>query len=191
MVHTLDFLRVSAIFMPSYLKLLSSRKVPLSFILILPFVLQIVAAVGLTAINRSYLKLEITESILINYQEITKAKIRQIVASGIHLTIDDFGTGYSSLSYLHQFPFSMLKIDRSFIHNLGDNDENLEIVKAITGLAHNLGMDVVAEGVETKKQLEQLFRIGCQKIQGYFFSPPLNSTEATNFLANDFSQHLG
>jgi diguanylate cyclase (GGDEF)-like protein len=152
---------------------------------------QIEKTIDEIGINRSCLKLEITESILINYQEITKAKIRQIVASGIHLTIDDFGTGYSSLSYLHQFPFSMLKIDRSFIHNLGENDENLEIVKAITGLAHNLGMDVVAEGVETKKQLEQLLRIGCKKIQGYFFSPPLSSTEATNFLANDLSQYLG
>jgi diguanylate cyclase (GGDEF)-like protein len=136
-----------------------------------------------TGIERHRLKLEITESILLSYQEVTKAKIRQIVASGIKLSIDDFGTGYSSLSSLHQFPFSTLKIDRSFIHNLNENSKNIEIVEAITVLAHKLGMDVIAEGVESSNQLEELYKIGCEKVQGNFFSLPLTAREATIFLA--------
>jgi diguanylate cyclase (GGDEF)-like protein len=143
-----------------------------------------------TGIARNLLRLEITESILLSYQEVAKAKMRQMVDSGIKLTIDDFGTGYSSLSSLQQFPFSTLKIDRSFIHNLHENNKNLEIVEAITVLAHKLGMDVVAEGVESSKQLEQLYRIGCENIQGNVFSLPLSSREVTSFLASALSTAL-
>lgn len=135
-----------------------------------------------TGIDVSRLKLEITETMLMSYGESTKEKLRLLKNLGINLAIDDFGTGYSSLSYLHQFPVNTLKIDRSFISRLGPNGENLEIVEAITVLAHKLGMDVIAEGVETTTQLEQLYNIGCEQVQGFLFSPPVTTSQATDLI---------
>ena len=102
---------------------------------------------------------------------------------GVQLAMDDFGTGYSSLSNLHRFPINTLKIDRSFITHMVENNENAEIVRTISGLAHNLGMDVVAEGVETREQLEILRGLGCQFGQGYFFSKPIDSKGAEDFIS--------
>ena len=125
------------------------------------------------------LKLEITESLFISHTEATRFKLRRLRSRGIQLSIDDFGTGYSSLSYLYRFPINTLKIDRSFICRLGSNGENAEIVEAIVVLAHKLGMDVVAEGVETLEQLEKLRAIGCEQAQGYLFSPPVPAEKVT------------
>jgi len=119
------------------------------------------------------LKLEITESLLMENTETARAMFLQLQALDVELVMDDFGTGYSSLSYLHQFPINAVKIDRSFISRLGSDGENLEIVRAIVTLAHSLGMTVTAEGVETAEQIALLRALGCEYIQGYYFSEPV------------------
>ena len=133
-----------------------------------------------TGLDAHSLKLEITESVLVENPESATIMLLQLQALGIRLSIDDFGTGYSSLSYLSRFPIDTLKIDRSFIDGMDIDAEKIEIVRTILALACNLGMDVVAEGVETKKQLHQLNVLNCDFGQGYFFSKPLDSetTEA-------------
>ena len=116
-----------------------------------------------------------------NVQE-TIDTLLQIRAMNIQLSIDDFGTGYSSLSYLYRFPVNTLKIDRSFVSRINSNNENFEIVGAIITLAHALGMDVIAEGVETADQFTQLRKLRCEFGQGYFFSKPLNSASVAAML---------
>lgn len=136
-----------------------------------------------TGLERQCLTLEITESTIMNDTEATRFRLKQLKSSGISLSIDDFGTGYSSLSYLHRFPINTLKIDRSFVQNLNPKGENTEIIEAIILLAHKLGMDVVAEGVENPAQLKQLHLLGCQQFQGYFFSRPLTASQAKTLLS--------
>jgi diguanylate cyclase (GGDEF)-like protein len=138
-----------------------------------------------TQLDPRCLKLEITESVVMENAEIAKSMLMQLRALGVKLSIDDFGTGYSSLSYLHRFPVNTLKIDRSFISNMSAGDENTEIVRTITTLANNLGMDVVAEGVETEKQLAQLKEMRCEYGQGYLFSRPLTVEAATQLLQQE------
>ena len=122
------------------------------------------------------LKLEITESSLMeNVSAVTKV-LERLKERNIKLCIDDFGTGYSSLSYLRYLPVDTVKIDRSFIEP-EINNTNYDIVKAIVNLAHSLGLDVIAEGIETKTQLEMLRCLGCEYGQGYFFAYPMNSSE--------------
>jgi diguanylate cyclase (GGDEF)-like protein len=128
------------------------------------------------------LKVEITESVLIQNTDTAAVILEQLKARNIQVCIDDFGTGYSSLSYLHRFPIDTLKIDRSFIMRLGEGVENQEIVKAIVNLGINLGLTVVAEGVETSEQLDFLKRIGCHYGQGYLFSRPIDSQTMTQQL---------
>ncbi len=137
-----------------------------------------------TEVAPSSLKLEITESVIMETTEAASAKIMQLQALGIQFSIDDFGTGYSSLSYLYLFPTQTLKIDRSFINKIDIDSEQLEIVRTIVSLACNLGMNVVAEGVETVKQLAQLQALNCEYGQGYFFSKPVNSQAATALLTS-------
>ena len=114
--------------------------------------------------------------------DVARSKLRQIKQSGVQLSIDDFGTGYSSLSCLHRFPIDTLKIDRSFIQQLQPTQDNLEIVEAIVGLAHKLGMTTVAEGVETSSQFHQLQQIGCERVQGFLFSRPVEASQMTTIL---------
>jgi diguanylate cyclase (GGDEF)-like protein/PAS domain S-box-containing protein len=125
------------------------------------------------------IKLEITESMVMNKVESTITTLTQLKSIGVETSIDDFGTGYSSLSYLPRFPISTLKVDRSFVNSLIENNENLEIVRTIVMLAHNLKMKVVAEGVESTEQLAQLRRMKCEFGQGFFFSRPLSGEEAS------------
>ncbi|HSS22206.1 MAG TPA: EAL domain-containing protein [Pyrinomonadaceae bacterium] len=132
-----------------------------------------------TQLNPSCLRLEITESVVMENAEMATSTLFQLRKLGVHLSIDDFGTGYSSLSYLHRFPVNNLKIDRSFIGRMAQGDENSEIVKTICTLANNLGMDVVAEGLETREQLELLRSLKCEYGQGYLFSRPVGAEEAT------------
>ncbi|OLP15798.1 GGDEF domain-containing protein [Leptolyngbya sp. 'hensonii'] len=124
------------------------------------------------------LKLEITESAIMRNPETAEIVLQQLKDLGIQLCIDDFGTGYSSLAYLHRFPIDVLKIDRSFVNRMNGDDEQLAIVRAIVTLAWNLGMSVVAEGVETMEQVSQLRSLNCEQAQGYFFSKPLNRQAA-------------
>jgi diguanylate cyclase (GGDEF)-like protein/PAS domain S-box-containing protein len=133
------------------------------------------------------LKLEITESAVMENVETATKMLNQLRELGVQLAMDDFGTGYSSLSNLHRFPINTLKIDRSFITRMVENNENAEIVRTISGLAQNLGMDVVAEGVETREQLDILRSLGCQYGQGYFFSKPLDALRAEAFICETYS----
>jgi len=143
---------------------------------------QILRETGLSPYS---LKLEITESILMENAESAAAMLLQLRALGVQLYIDDFGTGYSSLGYLHRFPVDALKIDRSFINRMGTNGENSEIVQTVMTLARNLEIDVVAEGVETAEQLAQLRAMGCKhgQGQGYFFSKPVDAQTAQALIA--------
>lgn len=125
-----------------------------------------------TELAGQYLKLEITESVLMSHAEAAIATLSHLKELGIQLAIDDFGTGYSSLSYLHRFPIDTLKVDRSFIQRIDVDGEQLAIVRTIITLAWNLGMEVVAEGVETSRQLAQLRALRCEYAQGYLFSKP-------------------
>ncbi|MBD1913194.1 MULTISPECIES: EAL domain-containing protein [unclassified Leptolyngbya] len=134
-----------------------------------------------TQIPRECLKLEITESCILETFTSEAQVLKRIKALGIRLCIDDFGTGYSSLSRLHEFPIDTLKIDRSFVQRLNQN--SLETVQMILTLAHGLGMDVVAEGIETETELEILRRLGCEFGQGYWYAPPLDATQAFAWLA--------
>jgi diguanylate cyclase (GGDEF)-like protein/PAS domain S-box-containing protein len=125
-----------------------------------------------TGLNPEYLVLEITESMAMDFDYSIKV-LRQLKDIGVGISIDDFGTGYSSLSYLKTFPIDYLKIDRSFVRDIVEDDNDVNIVKAIITLAHNLNLEVIAEGVETKEQLEFLKKYNCDKIQGYLFSKPI------------------
>ncbi|MBV9389011.1 MAG: EAL domain-containing protein [Chroococcidiopsidaceae cyanobacterium CP_BM_ER_R8_30] len=124
------------------------------------------------------LKLELTESAIVENVESATGMLAQLRKLGVQLCMDDFGTGYSSLNYLHRFPIDMLKIDRSFVSRMSFDNENSEIVRTIVTLAHNLGMNVTAEGVETAEQLALLKELKCEYGQGYFFSKPVNSEAA-------------
>ncbi|WP_299412246.1 EAL domain-containing protein [Acaryochloris sp. IP29b_bin.148] len=130
------------------------------------------------------LKLEITESAIMENSDSAAKVLEQLRARHIHLSIDDFGTGYSSLSYLHRFPVDTLKVDRSFINRLDAADGNTAIVQAIVTLAQTMGMDVVAEGIETTGQQVQLQKLGCEYGQGYLFCKPVNAELAGEMLAS-------
>lgn len=135
-----------------------------------------------TELDGHSLKLEITESVAMKDVEATIALLLRLRSLNLRLSIDDFGTGYSSLSYLHRFPVDTLKVDRSFVSRMGDTGEDAAIVQTIVILSHTLGMDVVAEGVETAAQQAQLQTLNCEYGQGYFFSQPLDSEAAAALL---------
>ncbi len=137
-----------------------------------------------TNLPGKFLKLEITESVLIDNLETVTEIILHLRKQEIQFSIDDFGTGYSSLSYLHRFPVDTIKIDRSFVSQMQANGENSAIVKAIITLAHMLNMDVIAEGIETTSQLAQLKLLQCEYGQGFFFSKALCQKDAEAFIAN-------
>jgi PAS domain S-box-containing protein/diguanylate cyclase (GGDEF)-like protein len=139
---------------------------------------QIDQTLGETGLDGHYLKLEITESCLLENAEAAAILLWQLRDRNIQLSIDDFGTGYSSLSYLHRFPVNTLKIDRSFVSRMGAGGKDAEIVKVIVALAHNLGMSVTAEGIETAQQLAQLKALQCERGQGYFFAKPIDNGAA-------------
>jgi diguanylate cyclase (GGDEF)-like protein/PAS domain S-box-containing protein len=134
-------------------------------------------------LTQNTLMLEITESVLMERPESMTLTLEKLRSLGVQLHIDDFGTGYSSLSYLHRFPINALKIDHSFVSRMGI-DENLEIVRTIMNLARNLGMEVIAEGVETKEQVAQLKALSCDYAQGFYFSRPVESRLAQRLIAS-------
>jgi diguanylate cyclase (GGDEF)-like protein/PAS domain S-box-containing protein len=142
-------------------------------------------ALGESGLPPERLELEITESVLLLEDEGTVRGLHQFRALGARISLDDFGTGYSSLSYLRSFPFDKLKIDRSFVSDLGCKPDCLAIVRAINGLARSLGMVTLAEGVETEEQMELVIAEGCTEIQGFLLSPPRAPEELARFFAPD------
>ncbi|NJK55498.1 MAG: EAL domain-containing protein [Pleurocapsa sp. SU_5_0] len=147
------------------------------------FISKLDQILGDTGLDGSSLRLEITESVLIEPEGSIQDTLRQIKNRNIKLSIDDFGTGYSSLSYLRRFPIDNLKIDRSFIQQMNFDSENFEIVRLIITLAKTLGMKTISEGVETSLQLNQLKGLGCEFAQGYLFSIPLAPKQIELMLA--------
>jgi diguanylate cyclase (GGDEF)-like protein len=135
------------------------------------------SAIASARIPANRLEIEITESVFFDNTFANISTLKQLHELGVRFSMDDFGTGHSSLSYLLSFPFSKIKLDRSFITGLSDRQESRAIVRAVADLAKNLGMIVVAEGVETDQQLEQVRLLGCSEMQGYLFSRPLPATE--------------
>ncbi|CAN5279544.1 EAL domain-containing protein [soil metagenome] len=135
-----------------------------------------------TGLDARYLELEITESMIMQNAEKAIAVMQALKDIGAKLSIDDFGTGYSSLSYLKRFPIDTLKIDQSFVRDLGDDADDAAIVTAIIGLAKSLDLRVIAEGVEKKEQLEFLREKGCDEVQGYFFSKPIPAADFEKLL---------
>ncbi len=135
-----------------------------------------------TALAPQFLELEVTESLLIGNIDHTLSVLETFHKSGIILALDDFGTGYSSLSYLRKFPFDILKIDRSFVKDMVHSNDAAEVVRAIVALAKGLRLGLIAEGVETEEQLNQIKAHDCYEIQGYYFSPPLATDRFTRLL---------
>ena len=141
----------------------------------------IIHALNENTISNECLELEITEGVLMNSQASIHDALVQIDELGIKLSMDDFGTGYSSLSYLREYPFDVLKIDRSFIAGITDNKADCNLVKAAIAMSHSLEIKVVAEGVETKEQLDLLNELNCDIAQGFYLSKPLPAAKLLNF----------
>ncbi|MBD3641054.1 MAG: EAL domain-containing protein [Marinobacter sp.] len=137
-----------------------------------------------TGFEGRYLELELTESVLIGDQKRVVNTIQGLKQRNIHLAIDDFGTGYSSLAYLNRFAVDKLKIDRSFIRDMGTDPDISSVVLAIIRMAHSLGLKVIAEGVENATQLEQLDRLACDEVQGYHLGKPMPASKFQHLLSN-------
>jgi EAL domain-containing protein (putative c-di-GMP-specific phosphodiesterase class I) len=131
-----------------------------------------------TGLDPSALSLEITESALVEESVVPVENFEALRAMGVRLVIDDLGTGYSSLAYLRRFPLDAIKIDRSFVEGLGVERDSGAIVDALIAMAGALSLGVIAEGVETARQMEELRRLGCRRAQGFYFAPPLPAEEA-------------
>ena len=150
---------------------------------------QVLEALESTGLASRCLKLEITESYLIENSDKAVKVMNRLREIGVELSLDDFGTGYSSLSYLHRLPVNSLKIDRSFVSQMSESEEHSEIVRTIVRLAQNLKMDVIAEGIETAEQLDQLNELNCGFGQGYLFARPMDAEMAEAFI-NENSETL-
>jgi diguanylate cyclase (GGDEF)-like protein len=149
---------------------------------------QIAAILAETGLPAHLLELEITETVLMDQSEAGTRALRALRELGVQLVLDDFGTGYSSLAYLKHLPLDTIKIDRSFVRGLDDDDANQPIVEAVIALAHGLGIEVVAEGIETAAQLDRLRALACDRGQGYFFAQPMPADELAPLLA---ANHAG
>jgi diguanylate cyclase (GGDEF)-like protein len=143
------------------------------------------AVLSETGLPPTRLELEITESLLLRDNEQTLHTLHRLRAIGVRICMDDFGTGYSSLSYLRSFPFDKIKIDRSFMRDLERRGDSLAIIKAVIGLGQSLGMSTTAEGVETEEQLKAVREQGCDEVQGFLFSPPLEVPQVLQLLARE------
>jgi diguanylate cyclase (GGDEF)-like protein len=146
------------------------------------FVSVVEAAVNDAQLDFSDLELEVTESILISDAESAVRKLGQLSKMGVTIAIDDFGTGYSSLSYLHTLPFDMVKIDQYFVAGISDNNVSMAITQSIIDLAKSFNKQVIAEGVETRQQMDQLKILQCDAMQGYWLSRPLTAAHVTSFI---------
>jgi len=148
------------------------------------FTVQIRDVLDTVDFDPSCLRLEITESMMMGDPDTTRNTLNELKSIGVKIAIDDFGTGYASLSYLHRFPVDTLKIDRSFVSQMETDKERREIVRAILSLAQNLGLSVIAEGVETATQVNLLREFGCAWGQGFYFSHPVDASSAASLLTS-------
>jgi diguanylate cyclase (GGDEF)-like protein len=146
-------------------------------------VAMVVSALASAGLDPKRLELEITESVLLHDEAWVQSMLKRLTALGVGIAMDDFGTGYSSLSYLRSFPFTKIKIDRSFISDLVGTTDAFAIVQATIHLSHKLGMQIVAEGVETAEQMQILAAEGCNQAQGYHVSQPVPLAEIANLLS--------
>ncbi len=135
-----------------------------------------------TGLSPHYLELEITEGFIIHNSEYVRQALRELEAMGVTVSIDDFGTGYSSLSQLQRLPVHAVKIDRTFVRNIGENAHNSSIVRAVIELAHGMGLKVVAEGIETEEERDFLIRYNCDKMQGYWLGRPTDAVHCEQIL---------
>jgi diguanylate cyclase (GGDEF)-like protein len=152
---------------------------------------QVMQTLATTGLDPRQLKLEVTESTVMEHSEKALSVLKELDDLGVLLSTDDFGTGYSSLSYLQKFPFDRLKIDRSFIEKMEEDAKSAAIVKTILMLGENLNIEVVAEGIESKQQLAQLRALGCARGQGYLFSRPATPLEARGLIRDRFDEEFG
>jgi len=141
------------------------------------------------AVDPGRIELELTERSLMEDTEGARNSLRSLKNIGVRLAIDDFGTGYSCLAYLRRFPIDVLKIDRSFVINMADGTDDAVIVRSTIDLGHNLGLEVVAEGVESEEALTRLTELGCDTLQGYFLGRP-QPTEAVEWIVRRLAKKL-
>ncbi|MEX2365308.1 MAG: EAL domain-containing protein, partial [Pseudohongiellaceae bacterium] len=145
-------------------------------------------ALATSGLPATQLLLEFTETVLLHHSDSIIAIMHQLKRLGVQLSLDDFGTGYSSLSYLHRFPVDQLKIDRSFISGIDEHPGAVNIVTSIIQLAASLGLQSVAEGLETKAQQQTLTRLKCDFGQGYFLGHPMPASDFSEILARNHGQ---
>jgi diguanylate cyclase (GGDEF)-like protein/PAS domain S-box-containing protein len=150
---------------------------------------QLAATLAETQLAPDQLEIEITESVLLTDTDAVAQTLAAVHRMGVRLAVDDFGTGYSSLTYLRRFPVQKVKIDQSFVRNLNTDADNASIARAIISLGHSLGLQVVAEGVETREQINYLRNAGCDQAQGYFIAKPMSAAACGTFLVS--AQHPG
>lgn len=144
-----------------------------------------------TGLPADSLELEITENIGLNDDGKVLTRLTALRAMGVHLAFDDFGTGYASLNYLTRYPLSRIKIDQGFVRKIPESRQDAAIVRSIIVMAHNLGLEVVAEGVETPEQAAFLQEEGCDQVQGFLFAKPLPKARFEEFLSSWNMDHLG
>ena len=147
------------------------------------FLANVRAALDYNRLHPRYLELELTEGVLMHHAESSAHALRELKALGVTIAVDDFGTGYSSLSYLTRFPIDALKLDRSFVQDIGGGADDALVVKAVINMGRSLKHRVIAEGVETPEQLAFLRGLNCDEGQGYYFSRPLAAPEFAKLLS--------
>ncbi|MDH3194753.1 MAG: EAL domain-containing protein, partial [Hyphomicrobiales bacterium] len=141
------------------------------------FVENVIGIVELADINPRRIEIELTEGIVVSHPELARQKLEQLKAAGFTIALDDFGTGFSSIGYLRQLPFDKLKIDRSFVADVGTSDRANSLLQSLVTLGDALDLNVVAEGVETADQARLIHLLGCELLQGFFFAKPMPIAE--------------
>ncbi len=151
---------------------------------------KIVEMIERNKIDPTLISIELTESMMVNNEAVAKKQLEHLRSLGFSISMDDFGTGYSSLGYLKKYPFDYIKIDRSFVSDMAEQQEAYILVKTIIDMAHNFGMQVIAEGVETLDQMDMLEVLNCDYVQGYLFSPPMATDKLMGYIASHHAQQI-